>query len=43
VVIKGLKSVMLIKSVIIIYIVNLQYILIVKVVNISYRYYSYKV
>jgi len=41
-VIKGLKSIMLVKSVVIIYIVNPQYIPIVKVVDINYRYYNYR-
>ena len=42
-VIKGLKSIMPVKSVVIIYTVNLQYIPIAKVVNINCRYYGYKV
>jgi len=42
-VIKGLKSVMLVKSVIIIYIIDLQYVFITRVVNINCRCCSYKV
>jgi len=42
-VIKGFKFIILIKGVVIIYIVNLQYILIIKVVDINCRYYSYKI
>jgi len=43
VVIKGLKPIMLIKNVVIIHVINLQYISIIKVVNVNYRYYSYKI
>jgi len=43
VVIKGLKFIMSVKSVVIIYIINLQYILIVKVVNVNYGCYNYRV
>ena len=42
-VIKGFKSVMLVKSVIIVYIVNLQYVPVTKIVNVNYRCYNYKV
>ena len=42
-VIKGLKSVILVKSAVIIYTIDLQYILIVKVVDINCRYCNYKV
>jgi len=38
VVIKGLKLIILIKSTVIIYIVNLQYVLIIRVVDVNYRY-----
>jgi len=34
---------MLVKSTVIIYVINLQYILLVKVVNVNYKCYSYKV
>jgi len=34
---------MLVKGIVIIYIVNLQYIPVIKVVNINYRCYSYKI
>jgi len=43
VVIKSLKSIMSVKSVIVIHIINLQYIPIAKVVDINCKYYSYKV
>jgi len=43
VVIKGLRSIILVKSVVIIYIINLQYILIVRVVNVNCRCGGYKV
>jgi len=43
VVIKGLKPIMLIKNVVIIHVINLQYISVIKVVNVNYRYYSYKI
>ena len=36
-VIKGFKLIILVKSVVIVYIVNLQYVLIIKVININYR------
>ena len=42
-VIKGFKSIILVKSVVIVYTVNLQYIPIVRVVNVNYRYCNYKV
>jgi len=42
-VIKGLKSVILVKSVIVVYIINLQYIFIIRVVDINCKCYSYKV
>ena len=42
-VVKGFKSIILIKSVVIIYIIDLQYISVIKVVNVNYRYCSYKV
>jgi len=34
---------MLVKSVVIIHVINLQYISVIKVININYKYYSYKV
>jgi len=43
VVIKGLRFIILVKSIVIIYTVNPQYVPITKVVNVNYRYYSYKV
>ena len=42
-VIKGLKPIMLVKSVVIIHTVNLQYVPIVKVVNVNCKCYSYRV
>jgi len=42
-VIKGFKPVILVKSAVIIYIINLQYVLIIKIVNVNYKSYSYKV
>jgi len=43
VVIKGFKSIIPVKSAVIIYVIDLQYIFIIKVVNINYKCYSYKV
>jgi len=43
VVIKSLKFIILVKSVIIVYTVNLQYIPVVRVIDVNYRYCSYKV
>jgi len=43
VVIKGFKPVILVKSVVIIYTVNLQYVFITRIVNVNYGYYGYKV
>jgi len=43
VVIKGFRPIMLVKNAVIIYIINLQYISITGVIDINYRYYSYKV
>jgi len=43
VVIKSLKPIILIKSVIVIHVINPQYVLITKVIDINYRCYSYKV
>jgi len=34
---------MLVKSTVVIHIINLQYVFIAKVIDINYRYYSYKV
>ena len=42
-VIKGFKPVILVKIAVIIYIINLQYVLIIKIVNVNYKSYSYKV
>ena len=42
-IIKGLKLTILVKSAVIIHIVNPQYILIIKVVNVNCRYCNYKV
>jgi len=42
-VIKGLKSVIPVKNVIIIHVINLRYIPVTKVVNVNYRYYNYRV
>ena len=42
-VIKGLKFIIPVKSIIIIYVINLQYIFIIKVVNINCRCCNYKV
>jgi len=43
VVVKGFKLIMPVKSVVIIYTVNLQYIPVIKVIDINCKYYSYKV
>jgi len=43
VVIKGFKSIMPVKSIVIIHVINLQYIFIIRVVNVNCRYCSYKV
>jgi len=43
VVIKSFKPTILVKSVVIIHIVNLQYIPVIKVVNVNYKCYSYRV
>jgi len=43
VVIKGLKLIIPVKSVVVIYTVNLQYIPVIRMVNVNYRCYSYKV
>jgi len=42
-VVKGLKSIILVKNAVIVYVINPQYISITKVVDINYRYCSYKV
>jgi len=42
-VIKGLKFIILVKSIVIIHIVNLQYVFIIRVININYRYCSYRI
>jgi len=43
VVIKGFRFIILVKSVVIIYVIDLQYISVIRVVNVNYRYYSYGV
>jgi len=43
VVIKGLKSIIPVKSVVVIHVINPQYIFIIRVVDINYRCYNYKV
>jgi len=42
-VIKGFKSIIFLKGTVIIYVINLQYILITRVVNIYYKCYNYKI
>ena len=42
-VIKGLKLIILVKSVVVIYVIDLQYVSVIRVVDINYKYYSYKV
>jgi len=42
-VIKSLKSIMLVKSVVIIYTVNLQYVFIIRVVDVNCKCYGYRV
>ena len=42
-VIKGLKPIILVKSVVIVYVIDLQYISVIRVVNVNYGSYSYGV
>jgi len=43
VIIKGLRFIILVKSVVVVHVITLQYILIVRVADVNYRCYGYKV